>query len=187
MVRDGALCLLTTMRSPACCAYGPIPRKRAAAHVSKDKHTFAFSQRKAPEFCYRRPALTTEGAGNAGCALHPRSRAQKECGVHARAYRLSGGIRHSLRDGFTAYALLSPATNSSCHRRRRIRGCSTRLGLGQPPPAWHQQRVSGPHGFAVRYNVVRPARWPIAHEVQLALRPPFAPTLSRPSHPVPRS
>ena len=37
-----------------------------------------------------------------------------------RAYRLSGGTRHPLRDGFTAYAVLSPATNSSCHRRRRI-------------------------------------------------------------------
>jgi hypothetical protein len=29
-------------------------------------------------------------------------------------------LRHSLRNGFTAYAALSPATNSSCHRRRRI-------------------------------------------------------------------
>jgi hypothetical protein len=48
----------------------------------------------------------TEGAGNAGCALHPRSRAQKEVGVHARAYRLSEGTRHPLRDGFTAYAVL---------------------------------------------------------------------------------
>jgi hypothetical protein len=38
-------------------------------------------------------------------------------------------IRHSLRNGFTAYAVLSPATNSSCHRRRRIIGSSqTRLG-----------------------------------------------------------
>src|SRR6185312_8204741 len=27
--------------------------------------------------------------------------------------------RHPLRSGFTAYAALSPATNSSCHRRRR--------------------------------------------------------------------
>ena len=41
------------------------------------------------------------------------------------------------------------------------------------PPTWHQQRVSGPHGFAVRSNVVRPARLQIAHEVQLALRPPW--------------
>ena len=30
--------------------------------------------------------------------------------------------RHSLHNGFTAYSALSPATNSSCHRRRRIGG-----------------------------------------------------------------
>ena len=29
----------------------------------------------------------------------------------------TGASRHSLRNGFTAYAVLSPATNSSCHRR----------------------------------------------------------------------
>ena len=33
-----------------------------------------------------------------------------------------GTLRHSLRNGFTAYAVLSPATNSSCHRRHRISG-----------------------------------------------------------------
>ena len=47
------------------------------------------------------------------------------------------------------------------------------VGLKLSPPTWHQQRVSGPHGFAVRSNVVRPARFQIAHEVQLALRPPW--------------
>src|ERR1700682_3742618 len=31
-------------------------------------------------------------------------------------------LRHSLRNGFTAYGALSPATNSSCHRHRRIGG-----------------------------------------------------------------
>jgi len=40
--------------------------------------------------------------------------------MRTRAYRFSGGIRHSLRNGLTAYATLSSATNSSCHRRRRI-------------------------------------------------------------------
>ena len=45
--------------------------------------------------------------------------------MRTRAYRFSGGIRHPLRDGFTAYAVLSPATNSSCHRRRRIEGFVT--------------------------------------------------------------
>jgi hypothetical protein len=33
-----------------------------------------------------------------------------------------GAFRRSLRNGFTAYSALSPATNSSCHRRRRIGG-----------------------------------------------------------------
>jgi hypothetical protein len=31
-------------------------------------------------------------------------------------------LRHPPRNGFTAYAVLSPATNSSCHRRQRIDG-----------------------------------------------------------------
>src|SRR5260221_14306693 len=33
-------------------------------------------------------------------------------------------LQHSPRNGFTAYAVLSPATNSSCHRRQRIDGFS---------------------------------------------------------------
>jgi hypothetical protein len=41
-----------------------------------------------------------------------------------RAYRAAESIRHSLRNGFTAYAGLSPETNSSCLRRRRIEGLS---------------------------------------------------------------
>src|ERR1700754_1460486 len=41
-----------------------------------------------------------------------------------RAYRAAESIRHSLRNGFTAYAGLSPETNSFCLRRRRIEGLS---------------------------------------------------------------
>jgi hypothetical protein len=37
-------------------------------------------------------------------------------------------IRPSLRSGFTAYSALSPATNSSCHRRRRIKGFANPVG-----------------------------------------------------------
>jgi hypothetical protein len=36
-------------------------------------------------------------------------------------------LRHSLRDGFTAYAVISPATNSSCHRRCRLEADRIRL------------------------------------------------------------
>src|SRR4030081_2505787 len=44
-------------------------------------------------------------------------------------------LRHSLRNGFTAYNALSPATNSSCHRRRRISGIPAPGRAGMPPPA----------------------------------------------------
>jgi hypothetical protein len=126
-----------------------------------------------------------EGAGNAGCALHPRSRAQRREWMRARAYRLSGGIRHPLRDGFTAYAALSPATGLYCHRRQR--GVSGPPGLTSPFRQLNASvGASGPHGFAVRSNVVRPARLPVAHEVQPALRhhwraDALASTTSRPA------
>ena len=42
-------------------------------------------------------------------------------------------IRHSLRNGFTAYAVLSPATNSSCHRRWRIKADQARSESTSPP------------------------------------------------------
>ncbi len=96
------------------------------------------------------PSLRTEGAGKTGCALHPRSRVQNCAKKRTRAYRFSGGIRPSLRNGFTVYNVLSPATNSICHRHRRIEVLRGPVGLVKPPPIWHQQRVPGPHDFAVR-------------------------------------
>jgi hypothetical protein len=44
-------------------------------------------------------------------------------------------LRHSLRSGFTAYAALSPETNSFCLRRRRIEGLSNPVGFEKPPSA----------------------------------------------------
>jgi hypothetical protein len=44
--------------------------------ISKGAFTydFAFSRRIAPEACWNSSPSKSEGAGNAGCALHPRSR-----------------------------------------------------------------------------------------------------------------
>jgi hypothetical protein len=47
---------------------------------------------------------------------------KKNNSKRTRAYRYSRSIPASLRNGFTAYAVLSSATNSSCHRHRRIEG-----------------------------------------------------------------
>ena len=93
------------------------------------KRDFAFSRREAPGVLQTVPPYESQRAqGRPGarctrglvCKMHIKKR--------TRAYRFSGGIRPSLRNGFTAYAALSPATNSSCHRHRRIKVRLTRSG-----------------------------------------------------------
>ena len=76
----------------------------------------AFSRHDLPELCISFHPHQTEGAGKAGCALHPRSRvqsAQKESAHEhtgpAEAFRLSP------RDGLTAYFVLSLVSRASCH------------------------------------------------------------------------
>ena len=72
-----------------------------------NRHTWAFSPHIAREAFQIRSTLGSEGAGNAGCALHPRSRVQCAREVRTRAYRAAESIRHSLRNGFTTYSALS--------------------------------------------------------------------------------
>jgi len=61
-----------------------------------------------------------EGAGKAGCALHPRSRVQSCTKKRTRAYRSSGGIPAFPAQWFLpAYNELSPVTGLSCHRHQR--------------------------------------------------------------------
>src|SRR6266566_3515719 len=63
--------------------------------------------------------LTTEGAGNAGCALHPRPRVQqKSTRVSNHRYTASTGIPCAMV--LTAYSALSPVTGLFCHRHPRI-------------------------------------------------------------------
>jgi hypothetical protein len=81
-------------------------------------------------------SLKTEGAGNAGCLLHPRSRvqcAQAKC-AHEHT-GTAGALRHSLRNGLAAYAALSLETNSSCLHRCRLDGSIDPVGSNSPPAA----------------------------------------------------
>src|SRR6266704_289360 len=101
----------------------------------------------------------SEGAGNAGCALHPRSRVQNCRKLRTRAYRAAEAIRHSLRNGFTAYNVLSPVNGF--------------LATVAPEKLASQEldasaEASGPHVFAVRSRAVRYRHY------------------QRPPHPIPR-
>ena len=69
-----------------------------------------------------------EGAGNAGCTLHPRSRVQW---VEGSAHEHTGSaeaLRHSLRNGFTAYTCSPRRRIPFCHRRQRIESCLSPVG-----------------------------------------------------------
>jgi hypothetical protein len=108
----------------------------------------------------------------------------------------SEALRHSLRNGVTAYATLSPATNSSCHRHRRINGLAK--------PGWARKNLSrfdtsnGCQDHAVLpYAAARCRQKATPGFGVVVLRkrnrsrdkPPcdigLTPTLPRPPHPVP--
>jgi len=80
-----------------------------------------------------------------------------------------------------------------CSPRRRIRLVtvageltilSNPVGFAKSPPTWHQQRVPGPQGFAVRFSAVRPHDGDLSRETRPEI-PFHAPTPWRPPQPVP--
>ena len=86
-----------------------------------------------PSFACRCPSRK-EGARNAGCALHPRSRVQSCAKENAHEHTGSAeALRHSLRNGFTAYNALSPENRAllspSPANSWRIRARSGRLAF----------------------------------------------------------
>jgi len=67
---------------------------------------------KSPRFASCVSLEAGEGAGKTGCALHPRSRVQwVEGGAHEHTGSAET-LRPSLRNGFTAYFVLSPVNGS---------------------------------------------------------------------------
>src|ERR1700730_15475532 len=86
------------------------------------RHGFAISPRNPREFYPERPAtLTSEGEGNAGRPLRPQPRARNKTKHDELVTTVTPEItRHSPRNGFTAYFVLSPAIGLVCHRRLRF-------------------------------------------------------------------
>jgi hypothetical protein len=155
------------------------------SRVTTTENAFAFSRRDAPEACMNLVPPEREQGMPGACCTRGLVCKRWSKGAHEHT-GTAGALRHSLRNGLTAYAALSLETNSSCLHRCRLDGSIDPVGSDAPPAAWHQPRVSGPHGFAVRFSAVRLARIVLAHG-----QPPcehlLAPTLLRPPHPVSRS
>ncbi|MET3841241.1 hypothetical protein ABIE49_003319 [Bradyrhizobium sp. OAE829] len=88
-------------------------RRRCLLLHHHPKRSSTFSRRIAPEVCWKLPALfkqRAQGRPGARCTRGP------VCGLHktkcTRAYRAAENTRPSLRNGFTAYAVISPETSS---------------------------------------------------------------------------
>ena len=128
------------------------------------------------------PSRDTNAPGLCTNQRPPNYRGRRECRMRAasavsrakgtknctRAYRAAEAIRHSPRNGFTAYSALSLVTGLVCHHRRR--------------DAKHRRQLdasvgaSGPHGFAVRlaqlvFEHQSVHRIPHPTSVTIAIRP----------------
>jgi len=150
------------------------------------KHTSAFSRRVSPEVYKILSPRKTRGrrecrvlaAPAVSCAI------VREKGAHEHTGTV-GAFRHSLRSGFTAYAVLSPETNSSCLRRRRIEGPAN--------PGWASQdlrRLDASNGH--QDHTVLPSAATLSSGARCSLTETSAlqthftrPALPRPPHPAP--
>ncbi len=187
----------------------------AAPSISRNEHESAFSRHPKPEFCSPvSPSSVERAQGRPGADGHPRSAARK-CSARKphSSIQVTPNTRPSLRNGLTAYAALSPATNSCCHRhfakvdaprpvgamhRRKKLGCSddSRDHTVLPYAAisgfakgLRRTQPASTQGFAGDTGAVRSTRLAASSRgsAQSSARPAptSAPALPRPPHPQP--
>jgi hypothetical protein len=103
--------------------------ERSCNGRDRSRRSFAISRHVLPESFNLVAPLQDRGRREcrvrAAPAVSCASSAKKSAHEHTGERRT---LRHPLRNGFTAYFVLSPATNSFCHRRLRIKVLSARLG-----------------------------------------------------------
>ena len=111
-------------------------------------YSFAFSRHDLSEVCISFALRKSEGAGKTGCLLHPRSRVR--FALDKTAHEHTGQretLRPSLRNGFTAYFVLSPENGSFASV-----ACASYRTLNASTAA------PEPHDFAVRVRRARLSR-----------------------------
>jgi hypothetical protein len=152
-----------------------------AASRSRGAIRPSFASKPCPSEIRGRREDRVRAAPAVSCAICTKESAHEHTGS-------AGASRPSLRNGFTTYIALSPATNSSCHRRLRIKTCPSPVG----PTRLHRLDISNgcqAHTVLPYASTSVVCVPPIAHG-------PFAnppchrvsrPTLPRPLHPIPRS
>jgi hypothetical protein len=115
---------------------------------SRDTIRPSFANSVAQKRGRRRPSR--EGAGKTGCALHPRSRVQRQRERRTRAYRFSGSSPAFPAQWFYDLLRALPGDRLFCHHRRCDAKHHHQLDASNG--------ASGPHDFAVRVSAVRQKR-----------------------------
>ena len=122
-----------------------------------------------PRYAYRCPS-GNEGAGNAGCALHPRSRVQI---VRVKTHTsIQGSGEHPTFPAQWFYGLSRAHPGVSGFLAPVVlRKLARQPGRALVPPQnlTPTTEASGPHVFAVRFGAVRPHALKTAHGVYPAL------------------
>jgi len=133
-----------------------------------EERGYAFSQRAMRPSCASILRLReTKGAGNAGRSMRPQPRVQNEKSTRASHHGHTGITRHSPRNGFTAYSVLSPVTGLSCHRR-----LAKNLPRNLTPASGRQDHTTSPSAErALVRSVPRVHRIPHPTSVTIAQTP----------------
>jgi hypothetical protein len=120
------------------------PGRRGLIQFSKSQDANPHS-RGAMRPSFARNALDRRGHRECRVRGAPAASRAKLSKAHERSHRgFTGATRHSLRNGFTAYFVLSPVTGLFCHRRLAENPAKLDASVG----------ASGPHGFAVRVSAL---------------------------------
>ena len=109
-------------------------RRRSNEHASTiPKHTSAFSRRENARALSTQSPFHREGAGNAGCALHPQSRVQnkKAHEVVTTSSPEQPGIPRAMV--LTGYFVISPVIGLCCHPRLANMAGPRPVGPTSPP------------------------------------------------------
>jgi hypothetical protein len=149
----------------------------------KQQIRVGISRRDAPEVCVSM-SLKQEGAGNAGCALHPRSRVQRvEKKTHTSIQGSGGDPTFPAQWLYGLYRALPGESGFVVSVASRNLVPRPGRAFAPPQDLTPTTEASGPHDFAVRFSIVRPARrCPLT---ETALRTNFTPdtAASTTSHP----
>jgi hypothetical protein len=153
--------------------------------MARKEYASAISPRDAPELCEGSPS--NRGSGECRVRAAPAVSCAKLCEECAHEHTGSAEtLRHPPRNGFTAYAVLSSATNSSCHRHRRIEGFVTPgwvdVASADLTPATGARTTRFCRTLQRRSSVAPVVR---SQTQSLPCESKARPTLPRPPHPIP--